>query len=421
LTGGRKILAGKAAIEVDCVYKRGETKGNSTMGVKKMVCKSGVGAALIALALLGCKGVQPTAAASGAGTGAVASNGDGSGASGADNGATRIEYITDPTMNNMKVMPVQVPASWKFRGVLVPPGTCTDTSEVFRSTSPDGHSFVEVMPRMGWRWGNLWAGKDKAGCLPFDKPVSALEFVKYMTTTLQVEYLQEQPVPGYSGPRPYPGGVQTLASATVRFKNGSVNMMGSVMAGLFCSQYPAAGNQAAPNRGPGYPAQQNGRPGLQGGHCDAVVTYITAPESQFADVIKIWSAPGMGRHRELDDWVAIFSQRYANALQARTNIWLNESNNAFAARQQMYKDQAAVQQQAHDQFLRTLQAGTDSSMANAARIANSNHTMASDMVDYSLDRTTIMDTNTGAIYKTSNQITPGGAAVQVHGDGTPIH
>jgi len=379
-------------------------------------------AMLVALALLGCKGVQPTAAASGGSDGAVASNGEGSGAvsaAGADSGATRIEYITDPTMNNMRVMPVQVPASWSFRGVLVPKGPCTDLSEVFRSTSPDKRSFVEVMPRMGWKWGNLWTG-NKAGCLPFDKPVSALEFVKYMTATLQVEYLQEQPVPGNTGPVPYPGGIHTMARATVRFKNGSLNMMGSVQAGLFCSQYPAAGNQAAPNQGQGYPRQQNAKPGLEGGHCDAVVTYITAPESQFAEVIKIWSDPGMGRHKELDDWVAAYSQRYANELQARTTQFLNESNQAFAARQQMYKDQAAVQQQAHDQFLQTMQEGTDRSMARAAEVANSNHRMAQDMVDYSLDRQTVLDTATGQVGKISNQVTPGAPLVKVHADGTPI-
>jgi hypothetical protein len=367
--------------------------------------------------------VQLTSAASSGDGGAVASSGDGSGAAsgaGADNGATRVEYITDPTMNNMRVMPVQVPASWSFRGVLVPKGPCTDLSEVFRSTSPDGHGFVEVMPRMGWKWGNLWAGDNKAGCLPFDKPVSTLEFVKYMTTVLQVEFLEEQPIPGYSGPVPYPGGTHTMARATVRFKNGSVNMMGSVQAGLFCSQYPAAGNQAAPNTSLGLPRQQSGRPGMEGGHCDAVVTYITAPQSQFAEVIKIWSAKGMGRHPELPDWVAIYSQRYANELQARTNKFLDESNQAFAARQQMYKDQAAVQQQTHDQFLQTMQEGTDRSMAHAAEVANSNHRMAQDMVDYSLDRQTVLDTNTGLTGKISNQVTPGGALQKVHADGTPI-
>lgn len=377
-------------------------------------------AMVVALVLLGCKGVQPTSAASGGDGGNGAVSGDGAGGASSAVGATRVEYITDPTMNNMRVMPVQVPASWSFRGVLVPKGTCTDISEVFRATSPDGHSFAEVMPRMGWVWGNLYAGSNmQAGCLPFNKPVTALEFVKYMTATLQVEYLEEKPVRGYSGPVPIPGGQWTTAMATVRFKNGSLNMMGSLQAGLFCKQLPQAGGEAAPIRGLGYPSQQNAGPALEGGHCDAVVTYIAAPENQFAEVINIWSAPGMGRHRELDDWVSAYSQRYANWLQAKTNRLLNESNAAFAARQQMYRDQAAVQQQAHDQFLQTMQEGTDRSMANAARIANSNHTMASDMVDYSLDRQTVRDVNTGVVYKVPNQVTPGGSLESVHGDGTP--
>jgi hypothetical protein len=308
-----------------------------------MTTKGRLATILIALTFFGCKGpLQTSAASAGEGASGVAP-GDGASGQSSTVGGTRIEYITDPTMNNMRVMPVQIPASWRFRGVLVPKGPCTDTSEVFRATSPDGRSFVEVMPRMGFVWGNLYAGsRNPGGCLPFDKQVSALEFVKYMTTVLQVEFLQEQPVPGYSGPAPYPGGMWTTARATVRFKNGSLNMMGSVQAGLFCSQYHPAGNQAAPNGGRGYAGQQNARPGPEGGHCDAVVTYITAPENQFAEVIKIWSGPGMGRHKELDDWVAIYSQRYANEVQARTNAFLNESNNAFAARQQMYKDQAAV-------------------------------------------------------------------------------
>ena len=127
----------------------------------------------------------------------------------------------------------------------------------------------------------------------------------------------------------------------------------------------------------------------------------------------------MGRQKELAPWVAAWSQRYANQLQAQTTQFLNESNAAFAARQQGYKDAAAVQQKAHDQFLQTMQAGTDRSMANAAQVANSNHTMAADMVDYSLDRQTVMDMNTGQTGKVSNQLTPGGALQKVHGDGTP--
>jgi hypothetical protein len=46
--------------------------------------------------------------------------------------------------------------------------------------------------------------------------------------------------------------------------------------------------------------------------------------------------------------------------------------------------------------------------------------MAQDMVDYSLDRQTVLDTATGQVGKISNQVTPGAPLVKVHADGTPI-
>ena len=54
-----------------------------------------------------------------------------------------------------------------------------------------------------------------------------------------------------------------------------------------------------------------------------------------------------------------------------------------------------------------------------ARVANSNHTMASDMVDYSLDRQTVVNSNNGQTYKITNQVTVGGDLQKVHGNGTP--
>jgi hypothetical protein len=354
---------------------------------------------LMAIALLGCKGVQPTSAASdvdGAAAVPIAS----SNAAGSSEGATRIEYITDPTLNNMRVMPIKIPASWTFKGVLVPKLPCTnDISEVFRATSPDGHSFAEVMPRVGWKWGNLpMDGTNSSqGCLPINAAMSAQDFLKNYSTTMQVEYVSDEPVPWQRGPVQTKVGVFTNAMANVRYRNGSVSMKGLMLVGLTCT-HPQTGD---------------------GGRCTAVVTYVAAPENQFAAVRQLWSAPGMGRGNEMDEWVAAYSQRYANQLEASTRQLLNESNAAFAARQQMYKDAAAVQQQEHNEFLQTMQEGTDRSMANAAQIANSNHRSAQDMVDYSLDRQTVLDTTTGQAWKISNQVTPGGAVQKVHADGTP--
>jgi hypothetical protein len=69
--------------------------------------------------------------------------------------------------------------------------------------------------------------------------------------------------------------------------------------------------------------------------------------------------------------------------------------------------------------MNTLQRGTDMSMQRTADSMNARSTSASDWVDYSLDRQTVMDTNTGRIGKISNQVTVGGSLQQVHGNGTP--
>jgi len=58
-------------------------------------------------------------------------------------------------------------------------------------------------------------------------------------------------------------------------------------------------------------------------------------------------------------------------------------------------------------------------MANANASMNARTTAASDMVDYSLDRQTVMDTRNGAIYKVPNQVTVEAPLQQVHGNGTP--
>jgi len=391
-----------------------------------MTSKGRVVAMLVTFALLGCKGVQPTSAASGGDGGPVASSGDGSGAAsgaGADSGATRTEYIKDPTLNNMNAMPVVIPASWRFQGVMVPKGPCTnDISEVFRATSPDGHSFAEVMPRVGWKWGHLPGDSgSQDGCLPLNQPVSAQQFVKFMANVLHVGEVADVPVPGEAGGSGVQTkvGIYTRAMGTVRFSNGSTKMKGLISVNLYCTHPAPAGKMGAQNWAGG--GQSGAEQAPAAGRCTAVVQYLTAPENQFEAVKQLWSTPGLGRQKELDPWVALWSQRYAHQVQVETQKFIDESNDAFAMRQQAYKDQAAVQQKEHEEFLDTMQRGTDNSIANTQRAMNARSTAASDWVDYSLDRKTILDTNTGALYKTSNQITPGGAAVQVHGDGTPIH
>jgi hypothetical protein len=61
-----------------------------------------------------------------------------------------------------------------------------------------------------------------------------------------------------------------------------------------------------------------------------------------------------------------------------------------------------VRQQMHNQFLATMQAGTNASMANAQAGMDARSTAASDMVDYSLDQRTVLDPDTGRVSKVAS-------------------
>ena len=60
-------------------------------------------------------------------------------------------------------------------------------------------------------------------------------------------------------------------------------------------------------------------------------------------------------------------------------------------RQQQFDHDQAVRQQMHEQFLSTMQRGTDMSMARAQAGMNARSTAASDWVDYALNQRTVMN------------------------------
>jgi len=64
--------------------------------------------------------------------------------------------------------------------------------------------------------------------------------------------------------------------------------------------------------------------------------------------------------------------------------------------------QQAVQQQMHNEFLATMQRGTNLSMQRTQANMYARSTAASDWVDYALDQKTVMDPNTGQLNKVSS-------------------
>jgi hypothetical protein len=367
-------------------------------------------AVLIAIAILGCKGPLPTSAA-GASEGAAA----------APSGGTLVQYIPDPTLNNMNAFSVTIPAKWHFNGVLYQGGNCSSVPYgVFRASSPDGLSSVERLPVLAWMWGTgpMIGYQPKNDCLPLKGPMSAQEFLKYLAATMKLNYVADEPVapeenakaqkalqdaqavyaPKYAAMNVQPPKtVRELAWATVSSQNGSFALKGRLKVMVECieTQYPGFKSilRGMPDRPPSTIDK-----------CTAGVTYFSAPDNQYAAFIRQWDAPGMGGKAE-DAWQQAWIQRNNAQSQQAINNMIQQSNAQMAAQRQQFAHDQAVRQQMHEDFMATMQRGTDMSMARANQSMNARSTAASDWVDYALDQKTVMDPNTGQVSKFSSSYT----------------
>jgi hypothetical protein len=221
-----------------------------------------------------------------------------------------------------------------------------------------------------------------------------------------------QPAPFYAQHNlPPPHNTADGAAALVKYKQNGVAMEGRLTVLLTCAEVTHPGMHSVL-------AGMASTPATMSGKCTAGVGYVTAPESKFAAVVRLWDEPAMGA-KQNKEWGDAWVKRYAEQSNAANQRLIGSVTDAMAHQRQEIAHTMAVQQTVHDQFLRTMEAGTQASMDHAAEVANSNHRMAQDMVDYSLDRQTILDTTTGTYYKVTNELTPGGTVIKTHADGSP--
>ena len=394
-----------------------------------MKTKTTLAMVLIAITVFGCKGPTSTSAATTADGGGT--SGDGA-MTASTSGGSRVENIVDPTMDNKVAYYVTIPANWKFKGILLQGGVATCQSyayESYRVTSEDGQSFDEIMPQLLWAYGD--GPKPKMGCLPIDKPMSAQDFLKYLSTTMLVAYSGDTPMSdglakvvkqlrdSYAQPAPFyaqrnlppPHNTADGAAALVRYKQNGVAMEGRLETLVTCMETQNPGFHSILAGMPSKPATTSGK-------CTAGVGFVSAPENQFAAVLRMWENPALGAQQN-KEWGDAWVKRYAEQGQAVNDAIIHRADEKFAAQRAEIAHTMAVQQAVHDQFLQTMQEGTDRSMAHAAEVANSNHRAAQDMVDYSLDRQTVLDPETGNYFKVTNQLTTNGTLIRAHGDGSP--
>jgi hypothetical protein len=138
--------------------------------------------------------------------------------------------------------------------------------------------------------------------------------------------------------------------------------------------------------------------------CTANVNYAAAPESQYAALVKNWDTNQMGA-KGLDAWQQAWIQRSTQQSQRMINNMIQQSNAQMAAQHAQFEHDQGVRQQMHEQFMQTMQRGTDMSMARANANMNARSTATSDWVDYALDRQTVVDPNSGQVSKVSSSYT----------------
>lgn len=380
-----------------------------------------VAAVLLAFTFFGCKGPVETSAA--ASSNGVATSGFADNAAG---GSTKVQYVSDPTLNDMNAFAVTIPAKWHFQGILYQGGNCTPIpANVFRATSPDGLSYVEHQPVLAWFWGKgpFLKFMPKTDCLPLNGPMTAQQFLVYLAGVMKVQYVGPDPVPAEENEKAQKGlrdaeavyapkyaashltppkSTRELARAIVKYQNGTFPMKGRLEVMVDCTETQHPGQpMLTPYGGPGHPPQQTTGAPSTVDKCTASVTYRTAPESQFASVIRLWDAPGMGG-RIQEPWEQAWIRRNQEQAQQFMNAQTQAANARMRAQSQQFQHDQAVRQQMHEQFMATMQRGTDQSMARAQQNMNARSTATSDWVDYALDRQTVADPNTGQVSKVSS-------------------
>jgi hypothetical protein len=387
-------------------------------------------APLISLALFGCSSQTHSAAATGANA-----SGNGSASSAAPSSSNvdlsrtfQNESIVDSTLK-MTAFTVKIPAGFQFQGMFVAGSSCeSGPFPVFRSYSADGLEEFRMLPRMDWSWNNTGIAPPAGGnCLNFKQELSAQDFIKYLVGVLQVAYVSDQAPPQaqlanlqktMAGINASSHGLTTMtadmAAALVQYKNGTFTIQEQIAVTTLCTKTTM-----------NIPGKT-----ISTENCSAYPTLTRAPQGQLTALVNAIQAQQGGANAN-PQWNAAYTQVMVNKMTA-------QSQAIMQAQQAEFNQAQAVRSQEHQQFMAQMQAGTNASMARAAQVANTDHAIAQDWCDYSLDQQTVAGSggtakvssaysqtwsNGSQYYQTNNpNVNPGaGWALQtkVHGDGTP--
>jgi len=301
----------------------------------------------------------------------------------------------------MKAYSATIPANWMFQGAVFQGSPCVPGAfPVMRMQSPDGLTGMKILPRLDWAWmdtprGAQSQGQGKGACLDYTKDMSASDIMKYMVGVLQVKYIQDLPVPWLANAK------QNAA------RQSSGNHTSTVDIAMAADQYHI-NSITIDERLKVYAACDAFRTpqGLQH-YCSAQVMRYWAPQGKNAADTDMFNT--IEHSISIDqEWAARFNQEITQKIKevyAQGNKMLqsqmDSANARMKAQYNSFNQAQDMRQEQHQQFMDTLQRGTDMSMKQAAATADASHRAAGDWADYSLGLQKRLNPATGEISKDS--------------------
>lgn len=303
----------------------------------------------------------------------------------------KVFRIFDPVLG-MDFFTITLPSNWMFQGGLVRQSSCSVlVSHYFRASGPAGLYGIKMLPRFDWGWSNnaQYTPGPESNCLPYDRPIPAADFLQYMVKLLHVEYMKDLTTeaereanrkrtanPGPAGPT-----FQTweVARALTRFKINSIQEEEVVGVEVSC----AYNTWIRPSR-------------IVPSHrCAAWVTLTWAPEG------KAESTDAMLRPMITGGVNPAWYQRSKQVEDQQTALSIAQ----ITARGEATRHQMDLSFKQHEDFMATMQRGSDRNLEDQKHIWSGQQRMADDWCDYALGLQKRYNPETGQLYKSSSAST----------------
>jgi hypothetical protein len=296
--------------------------------------------------------------------------------------------LNDPVMR-MKAYDVNVPAGWKFEGVVAQGTTCNTTPfPVFRAYSPDGLSEFRAEPRLDWSSSNSRVATQAAAqCPQISTSITGADFLRYFASANGAQWTAAWPIadvnlknfqatiqqanarykqynmPGYSMTGDY-------AAARTLIQNGSFQIEQELVVVMICNRSPIPDGTYVIG-------------------CNAQVRALRAPKGQLDALVALVDSHHDSGHIENPAWD-----------QARSQAAMAYNQQLMQQRAAAFQQWSNMMAQEHNQFMQSFQAQGAARTANFEAQQNAKSTAASDWVDYALNQQTV--TGSGGTQKVSS-------------------